>query len=129
MSPRLVDAFRAGRFAFVAMYRTLAKSQSASAALVPYFCATVRPMGRPKPRERDLFVERQEIEGLSLECQCGARTELTFEGKLQDGAACLQCGEPIARRETARLFVDFLRSMGTTRDVRIRVRLLRRLPL
>lgn len=86
-------------------------------------------MGKPKLRERDLFVERQEIEGLSLECQCGARTEITFEGKLHDSAVCSQCGEPIARREAAQLFGDFLRSMGTTRDVRIRVRLLKRLPL
>lgn len=87
-------------------------------------------MGKPKPRERDLFVGRTEIEGLSLEChECGARAEITHDGELREDAACPQCGEPIGRREMARLFRDFLRSMGTEREVRIRVRLLKRLPL
>lgn len=86
-------------------------------------------MGKPKPRERDLFVTRQEIEALSIECACGARTEITYEGVIQDGAKCAQCGGPIERPDAVQRFGDFVRSMGTTGDVRIRVRLLRRPPL
>lgn len=86
-------------------------------------------MGKARPRKRDLLVEPLEIEGLSLECQCGARVEITWEGKLAEGATCPQCGRPVERRESAELFHAFLRSMRGTRDVRIRVRLLKRLPL
>lgn len=85
-------------------------------------------MGKARPRERDLLVELQEVEGLSLECRCGARVEIPPEGKLAEGAACPQSGEPAAWRETARHFHDFMRA-ATSRDVRIRVRLLKRLPL
>ena len=130
MSPRLVDAFRAGRFAFVAMLRTVAKWRSASAALVPYLCATFPPMGKQRQRERDLIFEAQEVEAISLECQeCRARVEVPAGGGLQTGAlACPCCGERIPHRAMVGAFLRMIEEAQTVRGVRFRVRLLRDLP-
>ena len=84
-----------------------------------------------RQRERDLLVEIREVEALSVECRkCAARIEVTWEGNLAKGAACPSCGESLERHRAAvRLFRDLMRETMSATDVRLRVRLLRTLPL
>lgn len=86
---------------------------------------------KAQERERDMLVEVREVEALSLECRkCAARVEITWEGKLAEGAVCPSCGESLKGwRETVRLFHHLMRATTGATDVRLRVRLLRRLPL
>jgi hypothetical protein len=86
---------------------------------------------KARERERDLLVEVREVEALSLECRkCGARCEVTWESQLKKGAPCPACGESLEPwRRVATLYRDFMRATMGDRDVRLRVRLLTRLPL
>lgn len=86
---------------------------------------------RASRRERDLIVELREVEALSLECRdCYARIEVSSDSRLAEGAACPSCGKPLEEwREVATTFQGLLRAArGSPREVRLRLRLFKRLP-
>lgn len=122
------------RFAgpFVGMRRRY-RSRHTPQVITRHTCVTLPAVaGKSKrQRERDLMVEIREVEALSVEChKCDTRIEVTWEGTLAEGAVCPSCGESLdGWRAAVALFHDLMReTMGAT-DVRLRVRLLTRLPL
>lgn len=83
-------------------------------------------------RERDQLILLQEVLGLSFDCgSCGARFEVPEEVRaLAEDARCVACGQPVPRHAVVEAWAAFRRAAGVSRrDVRLRVRLYKVLPL